>query len=235
MVGKAVSWMNFRDYMAYLGSLLVETEIERCARETRAERDARRLLQALSQRREEAFRRRLPKACQDAERIARDDWTKLRRNLHVTLERRPTANVLLVGSEGTAKTTGLAYEALHAIRAGRTVAYVSGLDWSERYVNHNPRVRDIVDADLLLIDEAAEIARATKPVIAMIQGVIERRHRLSRQVHCALTWVPQKNKAGEVETGIPWEFLRGPPFPGGMFDRFDYRFVDYGKSKRREK
>lgn len=227
--------MTLRDYLSQLGQLLVETPDERQQREAREINQARRLLRALSQRREETFRRRLPKACQDAERIARDDWTKLRRNLHVTLERRPSANVLLVGSEGTAKTTGLAYEALKAIRAGRTVAYVAGLDWSDRYRDFKEHVSDLIDADLLLIDEATELARANRPVIAMAHGVIDRRYQRRRQVHCALTWVPQENKAGEAETGIPWDFLRSPPFPGGMFDRFDYRFVDYGKSKRREK
>jgi hypothetical protein len=223
--------MNFRDYMAYLGSLLVETEIERAARETRAERDARRLLQVLSQRREEVFRRRLPRACQDAESIARDDWTPLRRKLHATLERRPTASVLLVGSKGTAKTTGLAYEALRAIRAGRTVKYMAGLDWSKRYRDFKEHVADLVRADLLLIDEAGELAKATRLVIAMAHGVIDRRYQQRKQTHCAVTFNPP---AGVTQTGIPWAYLDSDPFPGGMFDRFKPAFADYGKSKRRE-
>jgi hypothetical protein len=222
--------MNFRDFIPYSLTRAGRAAIRE--REEREANQAKRLLQALSQRREEAFRRRLPKACTDAEHIARDDWTKLRRNLHVTLERRPAANVLLVGSKGTAKTTGLAYEGLKAIRAGRTVAYVAGLDWSERYRDFREHVSDLIKADLLLVDEAGELAKATRPVIALAHGVIDRRYQQRKQTHCAVTFNPP---AGTKQTGIPWAYLDGDPFPGGMFDRFKPAFADYGKSKRREK
>jgi hypothetical protein len=168
--------------------------------------------QGLCMRREAVFRRNLGPLCADSERFSESQWTAIRRDIHITLRRRPGAWVLLTGTKGTGKSVALVYEGLRAIRAGRTVAYVAGLGWSERYVDHRQVVSDLLDVDLLLLDELNELASVTNPVRSMAHGVIDwrYRHRDTKQTLAAAT--------------KPLAFLEADPFPEGMVDRFEFRF-----------